>query len=50
MSDDMKIRVLSWRLLPPYEMHQLLYFGSLPILGACIALFLLRDKDKLLTF
>jgi uncharacterized membrane protein len=39
----------SWRLLPPYEIHQLLYFGSLPMLGACIALFLLRDKDTLFT-
>lgn len=40
----------SWRLLPPYEIHQLLYFGSLPMLGACIALFILRDQDTLLTF
>ena len=37
----------SWRLLPPYEIHQLLYFGSLPMLGACIGLYLLRDKDTL---
>lgn len=38
------------RLLPPYEIHQLLYFGSIPMLGACIGLFLMRDKDTLLTF
>lgn len=37
------------RLLPPYEIHQLLYFGSLPMLGACIALFLLRHSDTLMT-
>ena len=41
--------VSSWRLLPPYEPHQLLYFGSLPMLAACIALYLLRDKDTLLS-
>lgn len=41
--------VSSHRLLPPYEVHQLLYFGSLPMLGACIALFLLRKDDTLLT-
>ena len=38
------------RLLPPYEIHQLLYFGSLPLLAACIALFLLRDDDTLFKF
>lgn len=32
-----------------FEKHQLLYYGSLPMLGACIALFLLRDKDTLLS-
>jgi putative oxidoreductase len=42
--------VSSWRLLPPYEVHQLLYFGSLPMLGACVALFLMREKDTLMTF
>jgi hypothetical protein len=41
--------VSSWRLLPPYEIHQLLYFGSLPMLAACLALFLLRDRDTLIT-
>lgn len=41
--------ISSHRLLPPYEIHQLLYFGSLPMLGACIGLFLLREKDTLLT-
>lgn len=40
----------SWRLLPPYEVHQLLYFGSLPMLAACFALFLLRERDLLLNF
>lgn len=37
------------RLLPPYEIHQLLYFGSLPMLAACIALFLMRERDTMLT-
>lgn len=37
------------RLFPPFEIHQLLYFGSLPMLGACIGLYLLRDKDTLLS-
>lgn len=41
--------VSSWRLLPPYEIHQLLYFGSLPMLAACLALFMLRDHDTLMT-
>lgn len=39
----------SWRLLPPYEVHQLLYFGSLPMLAACFTLFMLRSDDTLLT-
>lgn len=38
------------RLLPPYEIHQLLYFGSIPLLCSCIALFLLRDEDTLFKF
>lgn len=37
------------RLFPPYEIHQLLYFGSLPMLGACLGLYLLRDKDTLVS-
>ncbi|MFT5767817.1 MAG: putative oxidoreductase [Halioglobus sp.] len=41
--------VSAWRLFPPYEVHQLLYFGSLPMLGACVALFLMREKDTLMT-
>ena len=41
--------VSGWRLFPPYEMHQLLYFGSLPMLGACIGLFLMKEKDRLFT-
>lgn len=39
----------SWRLIPPYEVHQLLYFGSIPMLAACTALFLLRERDTLLS-
>ncbi|MDO8863938.1 hypothetical protein Q6D67_19805 [Haliea sp. E1-2-M8] len=38
------------RLLPPYEIHQLLYFGSLPMLAACFTLFLLRDQDTMMNF
>ncbi len=37
------------RLFPPYEIHQLLYFGSLPMLAACICLFLCRRQDTFLT-
>lgn len=37
-------------LVPPYERHELLYFGSLPMLAACLALFLMREKDTLLTW
>ncbi|WP_114520801.1 DoxX family membrane protein [Altererythrobacter sp. ZODW24] len=37
------------RLFPPYEIHQLLYFGSIPMLAACVCLFLCRDSDTLLT-
>lgn len=39
----------SWRLLPPYEIHQLLYFGSIPMLAACICLFLCRNSDTFFT-
>jgi hypothetical protein len=28
--------------------HHLLYFGSLPLLAACFALFLLRDREYML--
>jgi len=38
------------RFFPPYESHALLYLGGLAMLGACIALYLLRDKDTLLSF
>lgn len=31
-----------------YEIHQLLYFGSIPLLACCIALFLMREEDTLL--
>lgn len=31
-----------------YALHQLLYFGSLPLLACCIALFLVREKDTFL--
>lgn len=36
------------RLFPPYEIHQLLYFGALPMLAACLALFLLRESDTIM--
>lgn len=42
--------VSAYWLVPPYERHELLYFGSLPMLAACLALFLLREKDTLLTW
>ena len=35
------------RFLPPYESHALLYLTAFPMLAACIALYLLRDKDTL---
>lgn len=35
------------RLFPPYEIHQLLYFGSIPMLAACICLYLNRHSDTL---
>ena len=38
------------RLIPPYETHELLYFGAIPMLGACVFLFLLREYDTLLNF
>lgn len=41
--------VSSPRLFPPYEIHQLLYFGSLPMLAACICLFLCRRQDTFLS-
>lgn len=37
------------RLFPPYEIHQLLYFGSIPMLAACICLYLNRHSDTLFT-
>ena len=37
------------RLLPPYAIHQLLYFGSIPMLAACICLYLNRESDTLFT-
>ena len=36
------------RFFPPYEIHQLLYFGAIPMLAACLALFLLREHDTLM--
>lgn len=36
------------RLFPPYEIHQLLYFGAVPMLAACLALFLLRESDTMM--
>ena len=40
----------SWRqYLDPYEGVNLLFFAAWPMLAACLALFLLRDQDRLLT-
>lgn len=40
----------SWRqYLAPYEDVNLLFFAAWPMLAACLALFLLRDQDRLLT-
>ena len=36
--------------LAPFEGAHLLFFASWPMLAACIALYLLRDQDRLLTF
>ena len=37
------------QLLNPYEGHNHLFVAAIPTLGALIALFLLRDRDTLLT-
>ena len=37
------------RLLNPYERPNTLFWAAVPVLGALIALFLVRDKDQLLT-
>lgn len=40
----------SWRqYLEPFEGSNLLFFAAWPMLAACLALFLLRDHDRLLT-
>jgi hypothetical protein len=40
----------SWRqYLAPYEGINLLFFAAWPMLAACLALFLLRDQDRLFT-
>ena len=31
----------------PFEPHNLLFFAAWPMLAACIALYLLRDSDKM---
>lgn len=36
--------------LSPFEGPHLLFFAAWPMLAACIALFLLRDEDVMLTF
>jgi hypothetical protein len=36
--------------LTPFEGPHLLFFAAWPMLAACIALFLLRDEDVMLTF
>ncbi|HJW47569.1 MAG TPA: hypothetical protein VJ484_13935 [Lysobacter sp.] len=39
---------VSWRqYLAPYEGPNLLFFAAWPMLAACLALFLLRDQDRL---
>ena len=38
------------RLLNPYEGSNHLFAAAIPVLGALIALFMLRDKDTFLTF
>lgn len=35
--------------LAPFEGPNLLFFAAWPMLGACLALYLLRDRDRLLT-
>lgn len=35
--------------LAPFEGPNLLFFAAWPMLAACVALFLLRDQDRLLT-
>lgn len=37
------------QLLNPYEGHNHLFIAAIPVLGALIALFLLRDEDTLFT-
>jgi putative oxidoreductase len=40
----------SWRqYLEPFEGGNLMFFAAWPMLAACLALFLLRDQDRLLT-
>ena len=36
--------------LNPYEGPNILFFAAWPMLAACIALYVLRDEDKLLSF
>lgn len=36
--------------MSPFEGPHLLFFAAWPMLAACVALFLLRDEDVLLTF
>ena len=41
---------VSWRqYLAPFESANILFFAAWPMLAACLALFLLRDQDRLLT-
>ena len=41
--------VASPRLIDPYKVPNALFWASLPVLAASIALFLLRDRDKTLS-
>lgn len=40
--------IVSWRqYLAPFESINILFFAAWPMLAACLALFLLRDQDRL---
>jgi len=34
----------------PYQGNHLLFFAALPMLAACLTLYLMRHQDKILTF
>ncbi len=42
--------ISSWqRYLDPYTDFNLLFFAALPMLAACVTLFMLREQDKLMS-